>query len=193
METRDWREVFRVVLSKHSTGVPYVRAACPNIDIICSDITASATHTTITNTTTTGTVTVTATDTAIDTPAAASQPLTLSFAQNVNDDVGGVIWDCGLLLVDCFLAILTHTTPLGAVDSSNISGEGIGDWRVLDLGTGTGVAGIVACINGAKHTTLTDYKSYDVMVDNLSRHSHYLSNHSCTFVEYSWYVEMCYG
>lgn len=156
MERRNWREIFKIAMSSRSTGVPYMRAACPSIDIISSN--------------------------------AVIDPLILSFAQNVDDDVGGVIWDCGLLLVDCVLYMLRERIVPSDKSDDNPNDQNSDDrpssWHVLDLGTGTGVAGIVACLNGIGKTTLTDYKEYDVMKDNVGRHCSPMS--SIDFVEYSW-------
>lgn len=175
MESRDWRLLFDRELASRSTGVPYVRAAAPSIDIICT--------------------------------SAEDNPLCLSFAQNVNDDVGGVIWDCGLLLVDYVLALAArHDESPSACRNSSRGKEDIDPFEcVLDLGTGTGVAGIVAAINGARRCLLTDYKCYSVLQENLVCHQQYIlgknepchSNIStstmpcttepvCSFVEYSW-------
>ena len=109
-----------------------------------------------------------------------SDPLCLLFAQNVNDDVGGVIWDCGLLLVDYLLAhFLELQNDLCCMKE---------DYCVVDLGTGTGVVGIVAAINGIPHCILTDYKAYPVMEANLSTHEDHIQQNckKCHFVEYKW-------
>lgn len=169
MERRKWGDIFKIDMLSRSAGVPYVRAACPTIDIISSN--------------------------------SVTDPLVLSFAQNVDDDVGGVIWDCGLLLVDCVLCLLRvdnmwqSATEISGDDVNNNSGDvgsemrfqaGASEWHVLDLGTGTGVAGIVSALNGVGRTTLTDYKEYDVMKENLTSHCAHLSPSRCDFFEYSW-------
>eukprot|EP00191_Tetraselmis_sp_GSL018_P008901 CAMPEP_0177608816 /NCGR_PEP_ID=MMETSP0419_2-20121207/18690_1 /TAXON_ID=582737 /ORGANISM="Tetraselmis sp., Strain GSL018" /LENGTH=335 /DNA_ID=CAMNT_0019103565 /DNA_START=24 /DNA_END=1031 /DNA_ORIENTATION=- len=56
---------------------------------------------------------------------------------------GGVVWDCGVALGQC----ITAGWPL------RLQGR-----RVLELGAGTGIAGIVAAICGA-HVTMTDLPS----------------------------------
>ena len=168
MESRDWRLLFDIHVSSHSTGVPYVRAAVPTIDIICSN--------------------------------SEENPLRLPFVQNVNDDVGGVIWDCGLLLVDYVLVLAAEHETIHSVSDSNVIRSSIKSDSslscVLDLGTGTGVAGIVAAINGAQRCILTDYKAYPVMLENLSNHHEHIHRvppegtdtdiKVCSFLEYSW-------
>jgi len=60
--------------------------------------------------------------------------------------VGAVVWDAGDLLCD----FMCHPAN---------SQQYIHNKTVLDLGSGTGVCGIVAAANGAKQTWLTDVKS----------------------------------
>ena len=177
MESKNWQPLFDIPLSAHSTGVPYVRAANPTIDIICTSPDDDK-----------------------------EEPLSLAFTQNVNDDVGGVIWDCGLLLVDYILAHLRRNTQqqdkvsatdtgdttedTDTVDTERKSGHGL----VLDLGTGTGVAGIVAALSGVPRCILTDYKAYPVMLQNLAMLQNLSgltplpSPSACSFEKYTWYA-----
>lgn len=153
LESRPWRSLFDVPLTARSTGVPFIRAAAPSIEIICnSDNTA---------------------------------PLRLSFAQDVNDDVGGVIWDCGLLLVDYVISLFADNKSSGSCEHSHKIEN------VLDLGSGTGVAGIAAAINGATEVTLTDYKLYTVMKKNIEKWREISSffkstNKTCEYVQHTW-------
>ena len=86
--------------------------------------------------------------------------------------ISGVVWDCGLLLVD----FLIWESDRG------ISGT---KGRVLDLGTGTGICGLAALVLGASHVTFTDINEPPSFVDNLQQLSPDLRQR-VVFVAYDW-------
>lgn len=58
--------------------------------------------------------------------------------------------------------------------------------RVVDLGTGTGVAGLAAAQCGARDVVLTDYSELESLVrSNIERNSG-LSASSVSFVPFNW-------
>lgn len=86
--------------------------------------------------------------------------------------ISGVVWDCGLLLVD-FLVWESHNSTDGTKG------------RVLDLGTGTGICGLAALILGAAQVTFTDMHEPPSFEDNLHQLSPELRQ-LAVFVAYDW-------
>lgn len=58
--------------------------------------------------------------------------------------------------------------------------------RVLDLGTGTGIAGLAAAQCGAREVTLTDHPALGPLVQANVEHNHGVSDARVTFTPFSW-------
>lgn len=95
---------------------------------------------------------------------------TLTIEQKLNnEELSGVVWDAGLLITD-FLK--TNETLLE-------------NKTVLDLGCGTGVVGLVACLLNARSVTFTDTKRFSRLDSNILNLPKDLSER-CLFVNYLW-------
>ena len=77
-----------------------------------------------------------------------------------SSSIGSVVWDAGLLLADFLVHYVNHDhQPLG---------------RVLDLGTGTGIAGVISCLLHASLVIFNDIafsKELSMNLQALSSHS----------------------
>ena len=61
--------------------------------------------------------------------------------QEFEAEEGGVVWDCALILVAYFEKCFTkHLFPFNGAQGA--SEQGGGKWRVLELGSGTGIVGL---------------------------------------------------
>ena len=101
--------------------------------------------------------------------------------------ISGVVWDCGLLLVD-FLVWETERTNQVHL-SGNKDDQKHAFENVLDLGTGTGICGIAAIILGASRVVFTDINEPPSFEDNL----HQLTvdqRERALFVAYDWSIEL---
>ncbi|CAN0109722.1 unnamed protein product, partial [Ectocarpus sp. 12 AP-2014] len=103
------------------------------------------------------------------------QHATLTLRQDLrNLGLGAVVWDCG----EDLAAFLGRNRYL-------VLGK-----RVLDLGAGTGVAGLAAAQCGAKDVLLTDRHALEHLVrSNVERNSGTFSGPGCprvTFMSFSW-------
>lgn len=62
----------------------------------------------------------------------------------------------------------------------------VADKKVIDIGTGTGIAGLAAAQCGARDTTLTDRVTLGALVhSNIERNSGFDHNH-VRFVPFAW-------
>jgi len=86
------------------------------------------------------------------------------------------VWDCGLFMADY-------------LQSSSSSPRDLG--RVLDVGCGTGVAGLSALLLGAKEVCFTDTSSAEACLrDNLSAAAQALDDASrASFVQFDWVAD----
>jgi hypothetical protein len=94
--------------------------------------------------------------------------------------ISGVVWDCGLLLVD-FLVYLFQSNCLGSFASNSI----------LDVGCGTGICGIAALYLGCNHVVFTDSFlaiSLETNLENLPSHLQYTNDQRKRheFLSYTW-------
>jgi predicted nicotinamide N-methyase len=84
------------------------------------------------------------------------------------------VWDCGLLLADYLQSSLASARELG---------------RVLDVGCGTGVAGLSALLLGAREVCFTDTSSAGgCLQDNLSAAS-FNDASRASFVQFDWIAD----
>eukprot|EP01041_Mallomonas_annulata_P006686 gene6686-13546_t len=93
-----------------------------------------------------------------------------TFSQSQSDDLSGVVWDAGLILID-FL--------------SNYSINFVEGCTVLDLGCGVGAVGLVAARCGASSLVLSDCNWCQSLQDNISCHSSSYQS-MVTFSKYLW-------
>jgi hypothetical protein len=92
--------------------------------------------------------------------------------------IAGVVWDAGLLMVD-FLQTMQNKTMQNHVDLTFDLGN------VLDVGCGTGVAGISALLTGAERVLFTDIVSLPCFRSNIEQLPNVMqSKHS--FFAYKW-------
>jgi predicted nicotinamide N-methyase len=78
--------------------------------------------------------------------------------------ISNVVWDCGLYLVD--VLVYQYSSKHG--DTSSItSSQVLG--RTLELGCGTGVAGIAALLLGSERVLFSDINSAHCLNDNLEQ------------------------
>ena len=105
--------------------------------------------------------------------------------------ISGVVWDCGLLLVDY---LVWETEKLNAVVSSGTKDDHRknGLENVLDLGTGTGICGIAAIILGASRVVFTDIHEPPSFEDNLDQLT-IDQRKRVSFVAYDWSMEIVDG
>jgi hypothetical protein len=94
--------------------------------------------------------------------------------------ISGVVWDCGLLLVD-FLVYLFQSNCLDKIPFK----------AVLDIGCGTGICGIAALYLGCEHVVLTDTflaTSLETNLENLPSHLQHTDDHKkkYEFISYTW-------
>jgi SAM-dependent methyltransferase len=101
--------------------------------------------------------------------------------------ISGVVWDAGLLIVDFLVWISSNHISyniIGDTDSrfySRYFSEPVVLGKVLDLGCGTGVAGIAACKLRASSVIFSDYRC--TCEDNIAS---YIDGINARFVEYDW-------
>ena len=87
--------------------------------------------------------------------------------------ISGVVWDAGLLLVDFLQEVQNATATFG---------------RVLDVGCGTGIAGISALLMGATYVQFTDIAKLDCFDLNIELLPDGLQQKQC-FLPYTWSIE----
>lgn len=105
-----------------------------------------------------------------------SQTLTLDQDGSGVMAISGVVWDCGLLMVD-FLSQVMSTSCSCSCCTEHILPFN----RVLDIGCGTGICGIAAATLGAGEVVFTDVYKASSLESNLEG---FLPQ--ATFVPYSW-------
>jgi len=100
---------------------------------------------------------------------------TITVHQTPDEDVwpGGALWDLGVLLAQVLVKLTrgatlsgNKTTPVPTRLLQAVSDFSWKDMRVLELGCGVGLTGLVAATLGAKVTLLTDL---DVVVDKVAQ------------------------
>jgi hypothetical protein len=102
--------------------------------------------------------------------------------------ISGVVWDCGLLLVDY---LVWETERFNTVVSSGKKNDHQknGLENVLDLGTGTGICGIAAILLGASRVVFTDIHEPPSFEDNLYQLT-VDQRKRASFVAYDWSIEL---
>jgi hypothetical protein len=119
--------------------------------------------------------------------------------------ISGVVWDAGLLLVDFLQQLHDWGTGISGINADADVGDGgeagvageagapcVG-WdlgRVLDLGCGTGVAGVSAALLGAHSVVFTDIAKLDCLDENIGQLTGVgagaVAGTRATFVAYEW-------
>ena len=93
--------------------------------------------------------------------------------------ISGVVWDCGLLMTDYLQSVCT-----GPLESRLLLG------KTLDIGCGTGIAGISAALLGAETVCFTDTSAAEpCLVENLAIFSSemvFSESAQPTFVPFNW-------
>ena len=101
--------------------------------------------------------------------------------------ISGVVWDCGLLLVDFLVWERERINQVPLPGNRDDPNHALGN--VLDLGTGTGICGIAALILGASRVVFTDIHEPPSLEDNL----HQLTldqRERASFVAYDWSIDL---
>ena len=94
--------------------------------------------------------------------------------------ISGVVWDCGLLMVDILDSVL-HSS-LSFPDMKRLVPSKTN--KCLDLGCGTGVVGVACALLGFDDIVLTDGNATEAIKRNIERLGD--KKDKCSFVEYKW-------
>jgi predicted nicotinamide N-methyase len=122
-----------------------------------------------------------------------SEPLEIQQSHMGVLGISGVVWDCGLLMVDFLCTYFGRSRNSGSLSSPILS-------NVLDLGCGTGVCGLAALYSGsARYVTFTDAVISSVLDENihtvLEKMGESVTNvggccsNPCCTVKYEWSSE----